>query len=189
MKDADVDIIIGVVWILFWIYWLISSIGVKSGHSRWVRFAGVRLVLIAAVIVFLRGRELRELSVTHHAITHDPWVVALGLVLFLLGLGLAVWARLYLGRNWGMPMSRKDDPELVTTGPYHWVRNPIYSGLILAMIGTAIAVSLYWLIAAVLAGGYFVYSGLKEGSYLAEQFPDTYPAYKQSTKMLIPFVF
>ena len=115
--------------------------------------------------------------------------MGIGLALFLLGLGLAVWARLYLGRNWGMPMSRKDDPELVTTGPYHWVRNPIYSGLILAMIGTAIAVSVAWLIAAVLLGGYFVYSAIKEGAYLAGQFPDTYPAYQASTKMLIPFVF
>ena len=64
---------------------------------------------------------------------------------FVLGLALAVWARVYLGRNWGMPMSRRADPELVTTGPYRRVRHPIYSGLILAMAGTAIAVSLYWL--------------------------------------------
>jgi len=179
-----VDVIIGVVWILFWLYWLISSFWVKTGPSRRIRFAGVRLVLIAAVVVFLRGRGFRA-----HSVTRNSWLVGIGLALFLVGLGLAVWARLYLGRNWGMPMSKKDDPELVTTGPYRWVRNPIYSGLILAMIGTAIAVSVAWLIAAVLLGGYFVYSARKEGAYLAGQFPDTYPAYRASTKMLIPFVF
>jgi hypothetical protein len=184
MKVADVGIIIGVVWILLWLYWLISSFWVKTGPSRWIRFAGVRLVLIAAVVVFLRGRGFRQ-----HPVTHNPWLAGIGLALFLLGLALAVWARLCLGRNWGMPMSRKDDPELVTTGPYRWVRNPIYSGLILAMIGTAMAVSVAWLIAAVLLGGYFVYSAVKEGAYMAEQFPDTYPAYQASTKMLIPFVF
>ena len=86
-------------------------------------------------------------------------------------------------------MSRKVDPELVTTGPYHAIRHPIYSGIILAMIGTTIAVSWYWLIAVVLLGAYFIYSAAMEERYMAGRFPDTYPGYKQSTKMLIPFIF
>ena len=86
-------------------------------------------------------------------------------------------------------MSEKADPELVTTGPYSAVRHPIYSGIILAMAGTAVAVSWYWLVAVVLLGGYFIYSAVMEERYLAERFPDAYPRYKQSTKMLIPFVF
>jgi protein-S-isoprenylcysteine O-methyltransferase Ste14 len=77
----------------------------------------------------------------------------------------------------------------VTTGPYRRVRHPIYSGIILAMIGTAIAVSWYWLLAVVLLGAYFVYSAVMEERYIAGLFPDTYPAYKRSTKMLVPFVF
>jgi len=105
-----------------------------------------------------------------------------------LGLALAVWARIYIGRNWGMPMSEKADPELVTTGPYSAIRHPIYSGIILAMIGTTLAVSLYWLIAVVLVGAYFLYSATMEERYLTEIFPDAYPRYQQSTKMLIPFV-
>ncbi|HSZ49777.1 MAG TPA: isoprenylcysteine carboxylmethyltransferase family protein [Streptosporangiaceae bacterium] len=112
----------------------------------------------------------------------------MGLGLFLLGLAVAVWARIYLGGNWGMPMTRKDNPELVTTGPYHLIRHPIYSGILLAMIGTAIAVSVYWLIAAVVIGGYFIYSATVEERYMAERFPDTYPGYKRSTKMLVPFL-
>jgi protein-S-isoprenylcysteine O-methyltransferase Ste14 len=109
--------------------------------------------------------------------------------LYVLGLGLAVWARVYIGRNWGTPMSRKQDPELVTSGPYRMVRHPIYSGIILASIGTAVAISLYWLIVAALFGAYFIYSALQEERFMAEQFPNTYPEYKRSTKMLIPFVF
>jgi protein-S-isoprenylcysteine O-methyltransferase Ste14 len=122
-------------------------------------------------------------------ITKDPWLQAIGLVVFLSGLALAIWARRYLGRNWGMPMSEKVDPELVTAGPYSRVRHPIYSGIILAMIGTAIAVSWYWLLAVVLLGAYFVYSAVMEERYMAGLFPDTYSAYKRSTKMLVPFVF
>jgi protein-S-isoprenylcysteine O-methyltransferase Ste14 len=82
-----------------------------------------------------------------------------------------------------------DDPELVTSGPYHLVRHPIYSGILLALVGTAVALSWSWLTAAVLAGAYFIYSAKVEERYLTEQFPDDYPAYKRSTKMLVPFIF
>jgi protein-S-isoprenylcysteine O-methyltransferase Ste14 len=77
----------------------------------------------------------------------------------------------------------------VTTGPYRTVRHPIYSGIILALIGTTIAVSLYWLVAVVFAGAYFSFSATREERYMAEQFPNAYPEYKRSTKMLIPHVF
>jgi protein-S-isoprenylcysteine O-methyltransferase Ste14 len=57
------------------------------------------------------------------------------------------------------------------------------------MIGTTIAVSLYWLVAVILLGAYFIYSAAMEERYMAGRFPDTYPRYKRSTKMLIPFIF
>jgi protein-S-isoprenylcysteine O-methyltransferase Ste14 len=86
-------------------------------------------------------------------------------------------------------MTQKDEPELVTSGPYHLVRHPIYSGILVAGVGTAVALSWMWLTAVALAGIYFVYSAIVEERYLTEQFPDTYPAYKRSTRMLVPFVF
>jgi protein-S-isoprenylcysteine O-methyltransferase Ste14 len=180
-----VDIVIVFGWLAFWFYWLTASVGVKAGRTRWARFAGFRVAIVLLILLVLRLRVFKG----HHAVTDDPWLQGIGLALFVLGLALAVWARVYLGRNWGMPMSEKADPELVTTGPYHTVRHPIYSGMILAMVGTAIAVSLYWLIAVVLLGGYFVYSAVMEERYLAERFPEAYPRYKQSSNMLIPFIF
>jgi protein-S-isoprenylcysteine O-methyltransferase Ste14 len=68
-------------------------------------------------------------------------------------------------------------------------RHPIYTGVILAMLGTALATTPFGLIAVAVLAAYFIYSATREESYLAEQFPDTYPAYKRSTKMLVPFVF
>ena len=180
-----VDLAIGVGWLVFWIYWLAASVGVKAGRTRWARFTGVRVAIILIVLLLLRLRVFKG----HHGVTSNPWLQGIGLAIFLLGLALAVWARIYLGRNWGMPMSEKADPELVTTGPYSVIRHPIYSGIILAMIGTTIAVSLYWLIAVVLVGAYFIYSAVMEERHMAEVFPDTYPRYKRSTKMLIPFIF
>ena len=108
---------------------------------------------------------------------------------FVCGLAFAVWARVHIGRNWGTPMTQKNEPELVTSGPYHLVRHPIYSGILLAGVGTGIALSWMWLVVVGLAGVYFIYGATVEERYLTEQFPDTYPSYKRSTKMLVPFVF
>jgi protein-S-isoprenylcysteine O-methyltransferase Ste14 len=178
-----VDLTILVIWVVFWIYWLLASSTAKTGRQRWGQFAGFRVALVLIVLLLLRLKVLKG-----NTVTHDPLLMGIGLAVFLLGLALAVWARIYIGTNWGMPMSRKDNPDLVTTGPYHTVRHPIYSGIILAMVGTAIAVSLYWLVAVVVLGAYFIYSAVNEERYMTEQFPSDYPEYKQSTKMLIPFV-
>ena len=95
---------------------------------------------------------------------------------------------MHIGRNWGTPMTQKDEPELVTSGPYHVVRHPIYSGILVAGVGTAVALSWLWLTAVALAGVYFVYSATVEERYLTGQFPDTDPVCKRTTKMLVPFI-
>ena len=144
-----------------------------------------RIGAIVIVLLLLRLGVLKG----HQAAVTDPLLWGIGLAAWTLGLGLAIWARLYIGRNWGMPMTRKAEPELVTTGPYHRVRHPIYSGILIAGVGTAVALSPWWLIVVGLAGIYFGYSATVEERNMAEQFPNTYPAYRRSTKMLLPFVF
>jgi len=179
-----VDLVILVAWVAFWIYWLVASAGVKKGRTRWGRFAEIRVAVILIVLLLVRAGTFKG-----EATTSDPWLEGTGLAIFASGLALAVWARMYLGRNWGPPMSEKVDPDLVTTGPYRKVRHPIYSGIILAMMGTAVAVSWYWLVAVALLGTYFVYSAVMEDRYMVRLFPTRYPGYKRSTKMLVPFVF
>jgi protein-S-isoprenylcysteine O-methyltransferase Ste14 len=180
-----IDIIIGVGWIVFWAYWLVMATTAKAGRSRLAQFAGIRVGIILVVLLLIRLRVLKDHAA---AATSNPWLLGTGLAVFVLGLALAVWARVYLGRNWGMPMSQKADPELVTTGPYGKIRHPIYSGIILGMVGTAIAVSPYWLIAVAIIGGYFLYSAVVEERNMAKLFPAAYPPYKHATKMLIPYV-
>jgi protein-S-isoprenylcysteine O-methyltransferase Ste14 len=181
MRTVDLVFVIG--WLLFWAGWLAAAAGVKTGRTRWGRQIGARVILIPLILALRRVPAFRG-----HALG-EPWLDALGLAMFGSGLALAVWARMHLGRNWGTPMSEKSDPELITTGPYRWIRNPIYSGLILAMVGTALTVSLDWLAVVVLVGGYFVYCAVMEQRYMTAQFPDTYPAYRDATKMLVPYVF
>ncbi|MDQ1392146.1 MAG: hypothetical protein QOF30_1123 [Acidimicrobiaceae bacterium] len=179
-----VELVFAVVWGAFWLYWLVAAFFIKRGRVPWSRQLRIRAVIAVIVILLVRFGAFRG-----NGLNTDPWRAGLGLVLFTLGLAFAVWARVEIGRNWGAPMTQKDEPELVTGGPYHLVRHPIYSGILVAGVGTAVALSWQWLIAVALAGFYFLYSATIEERYLAEQFPDTYPVYKRSTKMLVPYIF
>jgi protein-S-isoprenylcysteine O-methyltransferase Ste14 len=179
-----VELVFGIGWAAFWIYWIVAAFSMKRGHVSWSRELRIRAVVFVGAIVLVRFGAFK-----HDGLNSDPWRAGLGLFLFAVGLGFAIWARLHIGRNWGTPMSKKDQPELVTSGPYRLVRHPIYSGILLAGAGTAVALSWIWLIALALAAVYFIYSATVEERYLTEQFPDTYPRYKSSTKMLVPFIF
>ena len=181
---STVELIFAVGWAVFWLYWLVAAFSMKRGHVPWSRELPIRAAIIVVVIVLVRLGAFRG-----HSHTSDPWRAGVGLVLFAIGLGFAIWARIHIGRNWGTPMSQKNEPELVTSGPYHLVRHPIYSGILVAGVGTAVALSWRWLTPVVIAAIYFFYSARVEERYLTEQFPDDYPAYKRSTQMLVPFIF
>jgi protein-S-isoprenylcysteine O-methyltransferase Ste14 len=172
---------IDIAWILFWVYWLVSAFAVKQGRGglRRIPLNGVNGVSVLIVIRVFRGGSLA---------VNSPVLGAIGAVLFASGLGLAIWARVHLGRNWGMPMTQKAEPELVTSGPYRFVRHPIYSGLLAGVLGTALATNLIGLVIGAILGGYFYYSASVEEKNLTTTFPTAYPAYQASTKMLIPFV-
>jgi protein-S-isoprenylcysteine O-methyltransferase Ste14 len=179
-----VEFVFAIGWAAFWIYWLVAAISTKRSHVAWSRELRIRAVVFVGAVLLVRLGAFK-----HDGLNSNPWRAGLGLFLFALGLGLAIWARLNIGRNWGTPMSKKEEPELVTSGPYRLVRHPIYSGILVAGTGTAVALSWVGLIAVALAGVYFVYSATVEERYLTEQFPDTYPMYKRSTKMLVPLIF
>jgi len=179
-----VELVFAIGWVAFWVYWLAAAFSMKRGHVPWAREVRIRALIVVLATVLIRFGAFRG-----HGLNTDPWRAGVGLALLALGLSFAIWARVHIGRNWGTPMSQKDDPELVTSGPYHSVRHPIYSGILMAGVGTAVALSWFWLIAVVLAGAYFLYSATVEERNLAKQFPEAYPTYRRSTKMLVPFVF
>jgi protein-S-isoprenylcysteine O-methyltransferase Ste14 len=182
-----VELVFAVGWGAFWLYWLLAAVSAKRGRIAWGPELRIRVVIVGLIVVLVRVGALRDRGPGH--VATEPWRAAVGLVLFAAGLAFAIWARVHIGRNWGTPMTQKSEPELVTTGPYHLVRHPIYSGIILAGIGTAVALNWIWLIPFALAAVYFVYAATVEERYLTRRLPLEYPAYKRSTKMLVPFVF
>jgi protein-S-isoprenylcysteine O-methyltransferase Ste14 len=184
--------LIAAFWLIFIVYWAAMAVGAKKniGARFWSREIGLRVGAIVLVLLALRLPVFRQAlrNALAYAPSSSALMGAVGVVLCALGIGLAIWARAYLGRNWGMPMSRKENPELVTTGPYAYVRHPIYTGMLIAMLGSAIGESPFWSLPLVLFGIYFVYSARREEKLMMEQFPEQYRAYMKRTKMLVPFI-
>jgi protein-S-isoprenylcysteine O-methyltransferase Ste14 len=192
----DPRALIGLLWAAFVLCWLVlAQFNKKASRSTplWAAWR-VRLVILVVLFIVVRFRRhavvgfvaaIRRTLPPHSGIA-EQW---LGVGLCLMGFGFAVWARVHIGRNWGMPMSLREGHELVTSGPYAYVRHPIYSGLMLAMIGSAVTTSPLWLLAFPLYFAYFLFSARSEEKTMLAQFPAAYPAYRRRTKMLVPFVF
>jgi protein-S-isoprenylcysteine O-methyltransferase Ste14 len=172
---------IAVVWVVFWVYWLASAFGAKesTGRGRRVPLNGLSVLAVILLLRVFHGGS---------TVVHSPVLGAIGAIVFASGIAVAIWARIHLGRNWGMPMTQRAEPELVTSGPYRFVRHPIYTGLLAGLLGTALATNVVGLIIVAVLGGYFYYSASVEEQNLIATFPAAYPAYRSATKMLIPFV-
>ena len=184
------DIVIATCWLLFVVVWAVLAMvdGGRGGRSSPVG-RGIRLVMIVVIaLAILYGDRLpldtfRRLTAAAAA----TGAAAAGSVLCVIGLAFAIWARVVLGRHWGMPMTLRDKPELVTRGPYAYVRHPIYTGVIAMMIGTTLVYPVGVLWCAVMIP-YMIFSARREERDMEQLFPDVYPAYKQRSKMLVPFV-
>jgi protein-S-isoprenylcysteine O-methyltransferase Ste14 len=176
-------------WLLFIIYWAVAAVGAKrnAGRRPWRTEIMLRLILVLLIVALLQSRSLRQLLAdTQRHVNHSTILGWTGVALCLLGFSVAISARRHLGRNWGMPMSRKEQPELVTSGPYALIRHPIYTGLALAMLGSGIGVNVFWLLLLVPVGAYFIYSARREEAIMLQAFPAQYAAYRARTGMLAP---
>jgi protein-S-isoprenylcysteine O-methyltransferase Ste14 len=181
--------IIAGLWLVFVAYWAVAAVGAKRNARRRKRPTEIvlRLVVLLLIVVVMQSRSLGLfLAQTQRSASHSVTLGWTGVALCLLGFGLAINARWRLGRNWGMPMSRKEQPELITSGPYARIRHPIYTGLILAMLGSAIGVNIFWALLLVPVGAYFLYSARREEAVMLQLFPEQYAAYMTRIGMLLP---
>jgi protein-S-isoprenylcysteine O-methyltransferase Ste14 len=177
--------ILSILWIVFVAYWFISAFSAKKTLKRSHGSLIVRILVLIVLIILWNTHILHGLQ---DYFTTSLKIQIIGLVAVCFGIALAVWARIYLGTNWGMPVSLKENPELVTKGPYSYIRHPIYSGILLAMFGATLITGLSWFVAFVIFGCYFIYSAVQEEKIMLKAFPNQYPEYKKKTKMFIPFI-
>jgi protein-S-isoprenylcysteine O-methyltransferase Ste14 len=183
------NLLIGICWIVFIVIWLVLSfkakkpVGENERRNPWLRLA----IITAGVILFFNIDAFSSF-IHYQPFRSSGFAKGVGVSICAAGIAFAIWARLHLGRNWGMPMMVKEKPDLVTTGPYRFVRHPIYTGIAVAMFGCIITAGFMWLVWFIIFSASFIYSAIKEEKLMLAQFPEEYPAYMKRTKMLIPFI-
>jgi protein-S-isoprenylcysteine O-methyltransferase Ste14 len=190
------DTIIFVSWAAFLLVWGISAFFVKRDirGGGWQRFWVLRLAA-AAIIIFAAVRLGRRASspaavLFSHPILTPPLALGwIGAALTAIGIGFAIWARVNLGRNWSSRPAVKEQHELVMTGPYAYMRHPIYSGIMLAALGTALTSSIFGISMFIVISITFTLRMNKEEQIMLELFPEQYPEYQKRTKRLVPFVW
>jgi protein-S-isoprenylcysteine O-methyltransferase Ste14 len=176
--------------VAFWLFWLVLAIRFRSTYKRKQsnRFLLPVLPLLVLIGIFL-SEELSS-DLWQWRVIPDGIVPGLiGIFITILGLGFAVWARMHLGRNWSGRPGIKVDHKLIRTGPYTFVRNPIYTGILFGYAGTAIVIGEFWAFLLIL----FVLAVLlgkirAEEKFLLEEFGEAYVQYRKEVKGLIPYL-
>jgi len=175
-------------WGIWFVSWILAGTWTKRTVARPVRgaervyaiiaYAGVGLLFASVVYTPLFPRLLTL-----------PELAAWGVVgLALAGFGICWWARLHLGRNWSWEVTRKEDHRVVDTGPYRFVRHPIYTGLILAALATALLIGKApsFTAVALMVLGFWIKARLEERFLMAELGAEAYGGYARRTGMLLP---
>jgi protein-S-isoprenylcysteine O-methyltransferase len=162
----------------------------RAAHrlSGWPRWLQVGSAALGAFLLFDRDWRVGWLS--FRIVPDSQGFAYLGLATTAVGIAFAVWARFVLGQNWSSQVTLKQEHELVRRGPYRLVRHPIYSGILLALLGTAIFVGeVRGLIAfALFVAGWWPKARMEEALML-QQFGQQYREYQREVRALIPFVW
>jgi protein-S-isoprenylcysteine O-methyltransferase Ste14 len=144
--------------------------------------------LPAGVIFLAAGLTAPWLYATRVLPDFLPVVIA-GLLVVILGICFAVWARVHLGSNWSSRPAIHEDHTITRTGPYAIVRHPIYTGILTGILGTAIATgALLAFISLLVILVLFLIKILMEEQFLKEEFGEDYERYRHEVKALIPYV-
>ena len=176
-------------WVGFAAYWIAAAASRKRTAERqtWASRVWYLLLLVLAFALLLGAIPVDPL--TRRILPPSAAVQIIAAVLCAGGLVLAIWARRAIGSNWSGIVTLKRDHELVTRGPYRYVRHPIYSAILLMFLGTALAVGrLGGFIGFVLCIASFWIKLGQEEALMTRHFPDEYAAYRARVKALIPFV-
>jgi protein-S-isoprenylcysteine O-methyltransferase Ste14 len=187
MTDAT-SLFIECCWIAWVVYWVIMAFRTKRTIER-TGFIGYRLVALVLVVGWVAAERLLHVSSQSHVWQRS---LALGIVsdcIVLAGAAFTVWARITLGRNWSAEVTFKQDHELIESGPYALARHPIYTGLIVMALGTAINYgrTIGFALLFSLCGALW-WKARQEERIMSTHFPDAYAEYKTRVHAIIPFV-
>ena len=180
--------LVWVLWLGWAAYWIVAARKTSTSQrtESWRTGASYRIPLVLGILLLLSSRPSRTPT---GFLLWPPSVftLAIGLCLIATGLGIAVWARRYLGKYWSGRITLKVDHRIIQAGPYAWVRHPIYSGLLLALLGTVLTIgTVRSCLGFAIIFVAVVRKLLLEEQWMCVHFGPEYELYRRSVKALIP---
>lgn len=175
-------------WVVFVLYWLVTALKTRPSErsESFLSRYGVMLIVVAGFVLML-DRDARIGVLGRRFLPRSFATTITGIVLEWAGVALALWARYHLGQNWSGRVTIKQGHELIRTGPYAHLRHPIYSGLLLALVGASLQTA-QWRellgIALVLIG--FTLKARREEGMLRAQFGASFQEHCEHTGFLLP---
>lgn len=130
---------VAALWTVWFVGWWLAALATTRTVARQsvaARLAHSVFLWGGAILLFAQPRRLGILL--RPLVPASLWVAWGGVAAVVLGLGYTAWARLHLGRFWSGMVTLKEGHALVRSGPYALTRHPIYTGLLLALAGTAL---------------------------------------------------
>ena len=175
-------------WVIFAVYWFVASRTTAKTKTREGLLSSLpRNAMLALAGALIYARRLSIGALGRRFVPPSPELHLAGVALTAAGLALAFWARYHLGRNWSAQITLKEGHTLVCTGPYRYLRHPIYSGILLALVGTALTVGLCRaLLGVALAWLGFLWKASKEDAWLASAFGEEFERQRRRTGRLLP---
>ena len=175
-------------WLVFLAYWIYSGQKLKDIKQREPGAERIVYLVVMVSAYFLLFEDTFNLGPLDRRIVPDSAFLGIsGVALSAVGVGFAIWARKHLGENWSATVTLKKDHELIRTGPYRRVRHPIYSGMLLAMIGVVLVLGeIRGLLGFFIAAGSFYFKARKEERFLSAEFGPAFTEHTRSTGMFLP---
>jgi protein-S-isoprenylcysteine O-methyltransferase Ste14 len=176
----------GYLWMLLGAVWLVMWFGMK--RAKKLESPGEILQhLLPLTLGFWLLFNKDWQSLNEKLLPETPAVWWIGLALTALGVAISIWARLTLGANWSSVVTLKKDHELIRAGLYRWIRHPIYTGILLAVVGTAmIRGHLRAWLAFVVILATFYFKARREESFLRQEFGAGFEEHARQTGMFLP---
>lgn len=175
-------------WLIFALYWFVASRTTAKTKARESLLSSLPrnlLLALAGALLFAHSLSIGVLG--RRFLPAQPGIWFAGVLLTAAGLALAFWARYNLGRNWSSQITLKEGHTLICTGPYKYLRHPIYSGILVAVVGSALTVGRYrTLLAVVLAFLGFWWKARQEDAWLARAFGEQFEQQRRRTGRLLP---
>lgn len=182
---------LAVIWTVFGIFWVLPAIfGKRTIQRQTTGSRMLQLVLLVAAYVLFANPDLGWDLLNRRLVPVGMATTTTGYGLLLAGMLFAAWARVFLGGNWSSNVTLKQDHTLVRSGPYRFVRHPIYTGLLVALLGTAIVLGeLRCFLGVILALIAWKLKSITEEAFMVQQFGDQYTRYRMEVKALVPYIW